>query len=171
MLKVFLIKYKIQLVCQFLYFLLFYIASELTSADIIFNIYQTKIFEWIKYLNANTSKFILKCWERTVKRKSNISVRVIKNSSFDQCFLMVKTFLKILWCWFFFPTQHLLVSSVTLLCMTQNILTLSMLVYYNTNSFFLSFSLMHLLLVCSSSLIIKVLSEIHFEVSLFQVAP
>ena len=55
--------------------------------------------------------------------------------------------------------------------MTQNILTLSMLVYYNTNSFFLSFSLMHLLLVCSSSLIIKVLSEIHFEVSLFYVAP
>ena len=95
-----------------------------------------------------------------VKRKSNISFRVIKNSSFDQRFLMVKTFLKILWWRFLVPhSEHLLVSSATLSCMTQNILTLSMLVYYNTNSFFLSFSLMHLLLVCSSSLIIKVLSN------------
>ena len=107
-----------------------------------------------------------------VKRKSNISFRVIKKSSFDQRFLMVTTFLKILWWRFLVPhSEHLLVSSATLSCMTQNILTLSMLVYYNTNSFFLSFSLMHLLLVCSSSLIIKVLSEIHFEVSLFYVAP
>ena len=32
-----------------------------------------------------------------VKRKSKISFRVIKNSSFDQRFLMVKTFLKIIW--------------------------------------------------------------------------
>ena len=107
-----------------------------------------------------------------VKRRSNISFMVIKNSSFNQRFVMVKTFLKILW-WRFLVlhSEYLLVSSATLSCMTQNILTLSMLVYYNTNSFFLSFSLMHLLLVCSSSLIIKVLSEIHFEVSLFQVAP
>ena len=127
---------------------------------------------WIKYLSAKTTKYILKCWERSVKRKPNISFRVIKNSSFDQRFLMVKTFLKILWWRFLVPhSEHLLVSSATLSCMTQNILTLSMLVYYNTNSFFLSFSLMHLLLVCSSSLIIKVLSEIHFEVSLFHVAP
>ena len=44
-LKVLLMKeYKIQLVWQFLYFLLFYIASEFTSADIIFNIYWKKIF-------------------------------------------------------------------------------------------------------------------------------
>ena len=42
--KVLLIKeYKIQLVCHFLYFL-FYIASEFTSADFIFNIYWKKIF-------------------------------------------------------------------------------------------------------------------------------
>ena len=224
-------EYKIQIVCQFLYFLLFYIASEFTSADIIFNIHWKKIFAtnfhfltdspkpttlllsvtkvfcwcslnlenfwfyiwvvvvwllisqhkwlyvtsypcpWIKNLSAKTTKYILKCWERSVKRKSNISFRVIKNSSFDQRFLMVKTFLKILWWRFLVPhSEHLLVSSATLSCMTQNILTLSMLVYYNTNSFFLSFSLMHLLLVCSSSLIIKVLSEIHFEVSLFHVA-
>ena len=106
-----------------------------------------------------------------VKRKSNISFST-KKSSFDQHFLMVRTFLKNFWWWFLVPhSDHLLVSSATLSCMTQNILTLSMLVYYNTNSFFLSFSLMHLLLVCSSSLIIKVLSEIHFEVSLFHVAP
>ena len=36
-------EYKIRLVCQFLYFL-FYIASEFTSSDIIFNIYWKKIF-------------------------------------------------------------------------------------------------------------------------------
>ena len=36
-------EYKIQLVCQFLYFLLFYISSEFTS-DIIFNIYWKHIF-------------------------------------------------------------------------------------------------------------------------------
>ena len=114
---------------------------------------------WIKYLSAKITKYILKCWERSVKRKSNISFRVIKNSSFDQCFLMVKTFLKILWWRFLVPhSEHLLVSSATLSCMTQNILTLSMLVYYNTNSFFLrSFSLMHWLPGLFSSLI-KVLS-------------
>ena len=55
-------------------------------------------------------------------------------------------------------SEHFLVSSATLPGMTQSILTLSILVYYNTNSFFLrSFWLMHLLLVCSSSSIIKVL--------------
>ena len=42
--------------------------------------------------------------------------------------------------------QHLLVTSAPLLCRTQNILTLSMSVYYNTNSFFLRrFSPMHCL--------------------------
>ena len=52
-----------------------------------------------------------------VKRKSNISFRVIKNSSFDQRFLMVKTFLKIIW-WRFLVlhSEHLLVSSATLSC-------------------------------------------------------
>ena len=145
--KVLLIKeYKIQLVYQFLYFLLFYIASEFTSADIIFNIYWKKIFvknfhfitnspkpttlllsvtkafcwcslnlenfwfytcvvvlydlisphkwlyvtsyscPWIKYLRATIKyiiKYILKCWERSVKRKSNISFRVIFWSKFS----------------------------------------------------------------------------------------
>ena len=133
-LRVLLIKeYKIQLVYQFLYFLLFYIASEL--------LYVTSYpCSWKKYLSAKTTKYILKCWERSVKRKSNISFRVIKNSSFDQRFLMVKTsiktFLKTLWWRFLVPrSEHLLVSSATLSCKTQNILTLSMLVHicYNTN--------------------------------------
>ena len=34
---------------------------------------------WIKNLNAKTTKYILKCWERSVERKSNLSfIRVIK---------------------------------------------------------------------------------------------
>ena len=129
---------------------------------------------WIKYLSAMTTKYILKCLERSIKRKSNISFRVTKNSSFDQRFLvcyMVKTFLKILWWWFLVPRlEHLLVSSATLSCKKQNILSLPMLVYYNTNSLFLrSFFFMHWLLVCSIQfiLIIKVLSEL----SLLYVAP
>ena len=145
--------YKLQLVCQFLDFLMFYITSGFASADIISNIYWKKYFDhefsffnrftqtpqmtkcfcwctldlenfwfyiwvvvlwlnfsthltlrhlllspWIKYLSAKTIKYILKYWEKlSVKRKSNISFRVIKKSSFDQSFLMVKTFLKILW--------------------------------------------------------------------------
>ena len=104
-----------------------------------------------------------------VKGKSNISFFVIKNPVFDQCFLMVKTFLKIHRWRFLAPhSEHLIVSSVTLSCMKQNILTLSMLVYYNTNSLFLGFSLMHLLLVCSNLLIAKVLIEIHFEFHCFK---
>ena len=185
--------YKIQLVCQFLYFFLFYLASEFISADTIFNIYWKKIFirnfrfltdspkpttlilsvtkvfcwcslnlenfwfyiwvvvlwlnfttqmtlhhlllmrPWIEYLSAKTTKYILKFLERYVKRKSDISFRVIKNSSFDQRFLMVKTFLKILcqrlWWRLLVPhSEHFLVSSATLLRLKQNILILSMLV-------------------------------------------
>ena len=38
---------------------------------------------WIKKLSAKNTKSISKCWERSVKRKSNVnSIRVIKNSSF-----------------------------------------------------------------------------------------
>ena len=41
-----------------------------------------------KKQSAKTTKYIPKCRERSVKRKSNISfMRVIKNSSFDQHFL------------------------------------------------------------------------------------
>ena len=79
-----------------------------------------------------------------MKRKSNLSfIRVIRNSSFDQCFLcvyMIKTFLKILWCQFLVPhSEHLLVSSgATLSRLCLCILTFSMLVYYkgaSTKSF------------------------------------
>ena len=123
-------EYKTQLDYQFLYFLLFYIAPELTLADVIFNIYWKKIFVmnfhfltdspkptilllgvtkvfcwcslnlesfwfyfWVvvlwllishlllmptnKILECKTIKCILKCWERSVKRKPNISFRVI----------------------------------------------------------------------------------------------
>ena len=125
-----------------------------------------------KILECNGHQIYSKMLWKICKKDSNISFRFIKNSSFDEHFLMVKTFLKILWWRFLVPhSEHLLVSIATLSCMTQNILTLPMLVYYNTDSFFLrSFALMHLMLVCSSSLIIKVLSEIYFEVSLFHVA-
>ena len=156
-LKVLLIikEYKIQLVYQFLYFLLIYIASEFTLADIIFttfwNLIQhllkkdfrhqfsffngfpqtphrlndsnslsvTKVFCWCSLNSENfwfyiwvaivfttqmnlchllpmpinnilecKDKYILKCWERSAKRKSNIIFRVIKNLSFDQRFLI-----------------------------------------------------------------------------------
>ena len=133
---------------------------------------------WIKYLSAKTTKYILKCWERYVKRKTSISFRVIKNSSFDQRFLMcymANTFLKILWWRFLVPrSEHLLVNSQSYRVRHKIFWALSMLVYYNTNSFFLrSFSLMHwlLVLICSTSLIIKIFSELHFEVSLFHVSP
>ena len=43
---------------------------------------------WMKNLSANTTKYILKCWERSVKRKPNLSfIRVIKNSFFINAFL------------------------------------------------------------------------------------
>ena len=56
---------------------------------------------------------------------------------------IVKPFLNLLWQQVFPHSEHLLFSSATLLCKAQNILTLTMIVYYNTNFFFLrSFSLM-----------------------------
>ena len=63
---------------------------------------------------------------------------------------MVKNFLKVLWWRFLVPrSERLLVSSATLLCKTQNISTLSMLVWYNTNIFFLrGFSLRYTYTAC-----------------------
>ena len=94
----------------------------------------------MKYLSTKTTQYILKYWKRSAKRKSNISFRVIKSSSFDQQLpisYMVKVFVKILW-WQFLVhrSEHLLVSSATLSCKTQSILALSILVYYNTNCYF-----------------------------------
>ena len=63
-----------------------------------------------------------------VKRKSNISFST-KKSSFDQHFLMVKTFLKIIWRRFLVSHSEHLVSRSR---KTQNILTLPMLLYYNS---------------------------------------
>ena len=83
----------------------------------------------------------------------SVSSEPLKNSFFDQHFLyvMVKTFLKIIsWQSVVPHAEHLLVSSATLLCRTQNILTLSMLLI------FWEVWLMHCL-VCSVHLI-KVLS-------------
>ena len=42
-----------------------------------------------KFVSAKTTKYILGCWERSVKRNSNLNfILVIKNSSFDQHFLL-----------------------------------------------------------------------------------
>ena len=89
---------------------------------------------WIKDLSAKTTKYIPKCWEKSAKRRSNlISIRVIKNSSFDHHFLctdiyMVQTFLNILW-WrlFILRLERLMVCSEHY-CKTWNISTFSMLV-------------------------------------------
>ena len=90
-------------------------------------------------MSAKTTKCILKCCKRSVKRKFNINFRVTKNSSFDQCFLIcymvIKPFWKLFGDDFLFPGQNISLSRATLSCKTQNILTLSMLVYYNKNSF------------------------------------
>ena len=104
---------------------------------------------WIK-----TSKSVLKCWERSVKRNSNRSfITVIKNSYFDQhflCICMVKTFLKIIWWRFLVPcSELLLVNSVYLSCKYE-IFQLYQCYYaiVQTVFFLRSISLMHWL-VCS----------------------
>ena len=44
---------------------------------------------WIKDLRANITKYILQCWERSAKKKSDIRFRVIKKcSSLEQRFLI-----------------------------------------------------------------------------------
>ena len=110
------------------------------------------VCRWIKNLSAKTTKYTPKHWDRYANRDSNLNfIRVIKHSSFDQnfqynIFNMVFfniNFLKIL-CWqFLVPrSERLLISSATLSCKT-NMSTFSMLVYFNTNGFFLrSFSRM-----------------------------
>ena len=90
-----------------------------------------------KKLECKDHQVYSKMLRRFVKRKSNLRINI-------SYMYMVKIFLKIIWSRFLAPrSEHLLASSATLSCKTQNILTLSMLAYYNTNSFFLkSFSLM-----------------------------
>ena len=68
-----------------------------------------------KNLSTKTTKYILKCWESSVKRKSNLSfIRVIKIHILIEVFYMylAKIFLKILSWRFLVPrSEHLLVSS------------------------------------------------------------
>ena len=77
-----------------------------------YNTYEfTLSFLWIKNMSAKTTKYIRKCWERSVKSLN--PVRVIKNSSFGQHFLytdvyMVQNFLKFLWWRFLVPRSKLL---------------------------------------------------------------
>ena len=100
-----------------------------------------------------SSKMLREICKKKVWYQFQSHKKIIFWSTFS--YMMVKRFLKILWWWFLVPrSEHLLVSSETLLCKTENILTLSISVYYNTNSFFLiSFLLMHWwLLACSSSM-------------------
>ena len=78
-------------------------------------------------------------------------------------YIWSKPFLKILWWWFLVPPclECLLISSATLFYKTWNALTFSMLVYYNTNSFF--WEGFHLG-TCLFSSLIKVLSVIEHNV-------
>ena len=97
---------------------------------------------------------------KMLRKICNLSfLRVMKNSSFDQCFQYV-------YCQNLYKNSLVtisssrlrtsLVSSTTLQFKTQNILTMSMLVYHNKNSFLRSFSLWHWLLICSVHSFIKV---------------
>ena len=76
---------------------------------------------------------------------------------------MFKTFLKIIWWQFLLPySEHTVVSSATLSCKTQNVLTLSTLVYYNTNSFlWRSFSLIYCLTARSSLSFLIITLKLH----------
>ena len=50
----------------------------------------TPSWRWMKKLSAKTTKYIPKCWERSVTRKSNLNFTwVTKDLSFDQHFLYV----------------------------------------------------------------------------------
>ena len=44
---------------------------------------------WIKNFRAKTTKSIPKCWERSVKRKSNLNFIKVKKSSSEQLFLYI----------------------------------------------------------------------------------
>ena len=64
---------------------------------------------WIENLTAKTTKYIPKCRERSMKRKSDVNfIRVIKNWSFDQHFLYIwsKPSLKLFGDDFLFPAQN-----------------------------------------------------------------
>ena len=126
----------------------------------------TFIFEWL--YKCKDHKIYSKMLRKIFKKKSNLnSIRVIKIQ------LLIKIFY-ILICLYtdiYGPnlsknplvtiscsrSERLLVSSATLSCKTWNILTLSMLVYFNENSFFSEKFLIYAMRGLFSSLI-KVLS-------------
>ena len=98
---------------------------------------------YVKYLSAKTTKYILKCWEKSIKRKSNgYQFQSHKKFIFWSTFsYMVKTSLKILWWWFLVAlSEHLSLLAVQLYHVRQTIFWLCQCLYrppyYNTNSFF-----------------------------------
>ena len=98
---------------------------------------------YVKYLSAKTTKYILKCWEKSIKRKSNgYQFQSHKKFIFWSTFsYMVKTSLKILWRWFLVAlSEHLSLLAVQLYHVRQTIFWLCQCLYrppyYNTNSFF-----------------------------------
>ena len=101
-----------------------------------------------KKLSAKAIKNISKCWERYVKRTFQFQFhQTHQKFNFWSTFYiyMVQTSAKIL-CWRFFCSQlvsFILVSSATLSRKTWNISTLSMLVCYNTNRFFMVLKVSH----------------------------
>ena len=101
-----------------------------------------------KKLTANTSKYIPKFWERSVRRKSDLDFTRDIWSTFS--IYMLQTFLKTLsWQFFVSRSERLFISSAILSCKICSLSTFSMLVCYNAKSFSLrSFSLMHTV-VCS----------------------
>ena len=116
-------------------------------------------------LSGKTTKYILKYWERSVKRKSNFSfIRVIKIHLLINvfCIYMVKTFLKILYFGddFYLSVQNISLLAVQLYRIRHKLFWLfPCLVYYNTYSFCLrGFSLRYALTDGLLSSLIKVLS-------------
>ena len=76
------------------------------------------------------TRYIPKFWERSVKRRPNVTfIRGIKNSSFDQNFIPC--------------SERLRVSSATLSCNTWNISTMPTLVQYKKNTFCLILKVPH----------------------------
>ena len=72
-----------------------------------------------KNLSAKTSKYIPKCWKRSVKRKSNLNF----HQSHIKIHLLINIFyiydpnlLKLFWWQFLVPGSGFLISSATLLC-------------------------------------------------------
>ena len=90
---------------------------------------------WTKSLSAKTTKYIPKCWEKSVKRSSKLnSIRVINNSYWDQYFLYICRhiwsipFSKFFGDNFLSLAQNVSSSAVQFYCNTWNISILSMIV-------------------------------------------